>query len=57
MSGPRYKGRAVKIRASAGSAGIWIALMALGQISPSHWLRVVGLLVPLTVVSADGIRR
>jgi D-alanyl-D-alanine carboxypeptidase len=52
MWGPRYNRAALKIRASAGSAWIWIALMALGQISPSHWLRVFGLLVPLTVVSA-----
>ena len=52
MCGLRCKGGAVKIRASAGSVRIRIALMGLGQISPSHWLRVVGLLVPLTVVSA-----
>ena len=52
MCGFRCKGGAVKVRASAGSVRIRIALMALGQISPSHWLRVVGLLVPLTVVSA-----
>ena len=52
MCGLRCEGGAVKIRASAGSVRIRIALMALAQISPSHWLRVVGLLVPLTVVSA-----
>ena len=50
MCGLRYNGGAVKIRASAGSVRIRIALMGLG--SPLHWLRVVGLLVPLMVVSA-----
>ena len=45
-------GAALKIRAGAGSAWIWIALMALLHIPPSHSLRVAGLLVPLTVVSA-----
>ena len=52
MCGLRCKGGAVKIRASAGSVRIRIALMGLGQISPLHWLRVVGLLVTLLVVSA-----
>jgi D-alanyl-D-alanine carboxypeptidase len=50
MCGLRYKGGAVKIKVSARSERIWIAL--LGQISPPHWVRVVGLLATLIVVSA-----
>ena len=52
MCEPRYNGAALKTRCSAGSRLIWIALLALLHISPSHGLRVVGLLIPLTVVSA-----
>ena len=52
MYGLGYDGGAVKIRASAGPARIRVALMGLGKIPASHWLRVVGLLAALMVVSA-----
>jgi D-alanyl-D-alanine carboxypeptidase len=47
MSGLRYYRRAARIRASAVSARKRIA-----QISPSHWLRVAGLLITLTIAGS-----
>jgi D-alanyl-D-alanine carboxypeptidase len=53
MSGFGYKGGAAEIRANAAPARKWIAAMGLAQISPAHWLRVAGLLIPLMVACAS----
>jgi D-alanyl-D-alanine carboxypeptidase len=52
LSGLRYDRRAARIRANTAPARIWIALMGFVPISPSHWLRVAGLLTALMIASA-----
>jgi D-alanyl-D-alanine carboxypeptidase len=52
VSGLRYDRRAARIRANTAPARIWIALMGFVPISPSHWLRVAGLLTALMIASA-----
>ena len=52
MSGLGYDRGATRIRANAVSARIRIASMGLAQISPSHWLRVIGLLITLMIAGA-----
>jgi D-alanyl-D-alanine carboxypeptidase len=52
MSGLRYNRGAARTRANAVSARIRIASMGSAQISPSHWLRVVGLLITLMIAGA-----
>ena len=52
MSGLRYYRGAARIRANVVSAGIRIASMSLPQISPSHWLRVAGLLMTVMIAGA-----
>ena len=49
MSGSRYDRGAARIGANAASArtSLWVA-----QISPSHWLRVAGLLITLMIAGA-----
>jgi D-alanyl-D-alanine carboxypeptidase len=47
MSGLRYNRGAARIRANAQCIS-----MGLAQISPSHWLRIVGLLITLMVAGA-----
>jgi D-alanyl-D-alanine carboxypeptidase len=52
MSGLGYERGAARIRANAAPARMWIASMGLAQISPSHWLRVAGLLITLMIGGA-----
>ena len=51
MRGSGYERGAPRIRAKAAPARMWIAAMGLAP-SPSHWLRVAGLLITLMVACA-----
>jgi D-alanyl-D-alanine carboxypeptidase len=50
MSG--YERGAARIRANAAPARTWTVAIGLAQISPSHWLRVAGLLMTLLIACA-----
>ena len=52
MSGLGYDRGAAGIRANVAPAKRWTASIGLAQTSPSHWLRVSGLLVMLMIVGA-----
>jgi D-alanyl-D-alanine carboxypeptidase len=49
MSG--YERGAARIRANTAPARTWTVAIGLAQISPSHWLRVAGLLMTLLIAS------
>jgi D-alanyl-D-alanine carboxypeptidase len=51
MRGSGYERGATRIRANAAPARMWIASMGLAP-SPSHWLRVAGLLMTLLIACA-----
>jgi D-alanyl-D-alanine carboxypeptidase len=51
MRGSGYQRGAARIRANAAPARMWIASMGVAP-SPSHWLRVAGLLIPLMIACA-----
>ncbi len=50
MSG--YERGAARIRANTAPARTWTVAIGLAQISPSHWLRVAGLLMTLLIACA-----
>ena len=52
MSGLGYDRGAAGIRAHIVPARIWTAAMGLAQTSPSHWLRVAGVLIAVMIVGA-----
>ena len=52
MSGLGYDRGAAEISANVAPARTWTASIGLAQTSPSHWLRVSGLLVMLMIVGA-----
>ena len=52
MSGLGYDRGAAGISANVAPARTWTASIGLAQTSPSHWLRVSGLLVMLMIVGA-----
>ena len=52
MSGFLYHRGAARIGANVAPARIRIAALGLAQISPSHWLRVAGLLITLMIAGA-----
>src|SRR4029450_2662386 len=52
MSMRGYERGTARIRANAAPARMGIASMGLAPISPSHWLRVAGLLITLLIAGA-----
>src|SRR5262245_62422227 len=52
VSGLGYDLGAARVRANVAPGRIWTASMGLAQVSPSHWLRVAGLLLTLMIAGA-----
>jgi D-alanyl-D-alanine carboxypeptidase len=52
VSGLRCDRGAARIRADGAPARTWIASMGLARVSPSHWLRIAGLLTALMIAGA-----
>src|SRR5262249_13885907 len=50
--GGRCDRGAAEVRANVAPARVWTASMGLAQVSPSHWLRVAGLLMALMIAGA-----